>query len=433
MADASALRNTLLQTDNTLPSIQSAARSMMLFYDKPSGVDLAVSEWRSVLQTCQPSQMLPLLYVANEVLQTSKRNRGNKFLEAFSPVLGSSLIYICQRDRSLVEKARRTVKVWGDRRIFSMRFVMDILTGLDSFRGEGGNGAAVASQPALAVVPASSKPTDSPNITSGSNSDEDDDEDDIFGGSSTKLLDVDLKVDGAALSEATKPQSLEFGAGAKRRRSSVSPTINAKSSAKPVAKKPKALSNQTFLEMFESIAKLDETYKSALGVLNSIPPAYLDENGTDIDDLVGDELTEMYKKVCETHRKVRKERRVIYSVAVERKQMEKEAKRYIQWLKNLANVDGEDIEFAEGLEQKLDLLSVCHEEAKALRDIRREEEARKLAEEEAAAIQEAEEQERRRMLEDVKKQAEAKPGMVWNPQLREYQYLHDPTQESWRD
>lgn len=363
MADATALRNTLLRTENTLPAIQSAARSMMLFYDKPSGVDLAVSEWRSVLQTCQPFQMLPLLYVANEVLQTSKRNRGNKFLEAFSPVLGSSLIYICQRDRSLVEKARRTVKVWGDRRIFSMRFVMDILAGLDSFRGEGGNSAVVSSQSAPVVVAPTSKPMDAPNITPGSNSDDDDDEDHIFGGSSSKLLDVDLQVDAAALSEATKPQSLpEFGAGAKRRRSSVSPLSNAKSSTKPFAKKPKALSNQTFLDMFESITKLDETYKASLAVLKSIPPAYLDDNGTDIDDLVGDELTEMYKKVCETHRKVRKERRVIYSVAVERRQKEKEAKRYIQWLKNLANVDGEDIEFAERLEQKLDLLSVCHGE-----------------------------------------------------------------------
>ena len=73
------------------------------------------------------------------------------------------------------------------------------------------------------------------------------------------------------------------------------------------------------------------------------------------------------------------------------------------------------------------------EKAKVIRDARRAEKARKDAEDEAAAQQEAEEEERRKMLEDVKKQAEAKPGMIWNPQLREYQYLHDPTQESWRD
>jgi hypothetical protein len=352
MADATALRNTLSQTENNLPSIQSASRLMMRFYDTPQGADLAVSEWRSVLQTCSPSQMLPLLYVANEVLQTSKRNRGNKFLEAFSPVLGSSLIYICNKDRGLVEKVRRTVKVWGDRRVFSMRFVMDILAGLDSYRN---GGAAAASQPASVVEEPKHVP--SPSITPGSKSDDSDDEDDLFGDPSEKLLDVDLKVDGKALSEAVKSvPSPEFGAGAKRRRSSAAAPTNAIS--KPAPKKPKALSNQSFLDMFQSITSLHDTYTSSLSVLKSIPESYLDSN--DIDDLVGDELTDMYKKVCETRRRVRKERKVIYNVAAERRQREKESKRYIAWLKNLAKVDDEDIEFAERLEEKLDLLAVCH-------------------------------------------------------------------------
>ena len=111
---------------------------MMRFYDRPGGAATAVSEWRSALQTSSPSRHLPLLYVANEVLQTSKRNRGNRFLEAFSPVLGSSLQFICGRDGSVTEKVRRTVKIWGDRRVFSTRYVADVLAGLDPFRGGGG-------------------------------------------------------------------------------------------------------------------------------------------------------------------------------------------------------------------------------------------------------------------------------------------------------
>lgn len=357
MADATALRTTLLQTDNNLPSIQSASRLMMRFYDAPSGADLAVSEWRSILQTCSTSQLLPLLYVANEVLQTSKRNRGNKFLEAFSPVLGSSLIYICNKDKGLVEKVRRTVKVWGDRRVFSMRFVMDILAGLDSFRGDGGAAPSVQAAPVVEQP----KPAQSPSITPGSNSDEsDDEEDDVFGDQTSKLLDVDLKVDGKAVSDAAKaaPSSPEFGSGAKRRRTSTA--AQTKAVSKPAPKKSKALSNQSFLDIFQSITKLNDTYKSSLSTLNSIPESYLDSN--DIDDLVGDELTDMYKKVCETHRKVRKERRVIYNVAAERRLREKESKRYIAWLKNLVKVDNEDLKFAEMLEEKLDLLSVCHGE-----------------------------------------------------------------------
>ena len=331
---------------------------MMRFYDTPSGADLAVSEWRSVLQSCSTSQMLPLLYVANEVLQTSKRNRGNKFLEAFSPVLGSSLIHICNADRGLVEKVRRTVKVWGDRRVFSMRFVMDILAGLDSYRG--GVDIAAVSQPS----PALNLPKPEPNASftngsnsPGSNSDESDDEEDLFGDPSSKLLDVDLKVDGKALSAAVKSvPSPEFGAGAKRRRSSA--TAPTKAPNRPAPKKPKALSNQSFLDMFQSVSSLNDKYKSSLSVLTSIPESFL--TSADVDELVGDELTDMYKKVCETHRKVRKERRVIYNVAAERRSREKESKRYIAWLKKLVNVDDEDLAFAERIEEKLDLLTVCH-------------------------------------------------------------------------
>ena len=49
------------------------------------------------------------LYVANEVLQNSKRNRGTKFLEAFSPALSSSLEFMVKTDPSIVEKVRRIV------------------------------------------------------------------------------------------------------------------------------------------------------------------------------------------------------------------------------------------------------------------------------------------------------------------------------------
>ena len=133
-------------------------------------------------------------------------------------------------------------------------------------------------------------------------------------------------------------------------------------SAGTVSKKPKALSAQTFLDLFQSIVNLDEKYKSSIGVIESIPPTYLEENGVNVNDLVGDELTDMYKKVCEAQRNVRRERHIMYSVAVQRRELEKEAKRYIQLLKNLAKVDDDDIEFCNRLEKKLNILSVCYGE-----------------------------------------------------------------------
>jgi hypothetical protein len=229
MSDAADLRATLLQTDTSAPAIQSSSRAMMRFYDRPGGTTTAVSEWRSALQSSSPSRHLPLLYVANEVLQTSKRNRGNKFLEAFSPVLGSSLIYMCGKDGSVTEKVRRTVKIWGDRRVFSTRYVSDVLSGLEQYRGGGGTGgSASATSASLSAGKSSSASAQSnsksPSVSVTTNSDGDDDDDgerdDMFGGDGQKLLDV--SIDATALSVAARgasggPSSPEFGAGAKRR------------------------------------------------------------------------------------------------------------------------------------------------------------------------------------------------------------------------
>jgi hypothetical protein len=311
---------------------------------------------------------------------------------------------------------------------------MDLLAGLESYR-EGGSGRA---PPAMEqAVPAPSAAAASaaigspkPSLTASSeNDDDDDDDEDMFGGSTDGQKLLDISIDVTALSDAKLSSSSP--SGSKRRR-----TSNLSSSAiapSNVAKKPKVLSGQNIVKLFQSIANLDEKYKSSMGVIEAIPPSYLDDDNADIDDLVGDELTSMYKKVRDTQRKVLRERRSMYSVALQRRELEKEAKRYISWLKNLAKVDDDDIKFVDKLEEKLEVISVCHEEAKKLRDVRRSEEAQQLAEAEAIAQQEAEEKERKSLLEDVKKEAEAKPGMIWNPNLREYQYLHDHTEESWRD
>ena len=51
----------------------------------------------------------------------------------------------------------------------------------------------------------------------------------------------------------------------------------------------------------------------------------------------------------------------------------------------------------------------------------------------ANAQREAEEEELKHILDDAKMKAEAKPGMVWNKETREYEYVHNPTEDSWRD
>ena len=52
----------------------------------------------------------------------------------------------------------------------------------------------------------------------------------------------------------------------------------------------------------------------------------------------------------------------------------------------------------------------------------------------AAALEAAQKEEVKRSLEQIQKQSsmnESRPGMVWNKQTREYQFID--TEESWRD
>ena len=253
---------------------------------------------------------------------------------------------------------------------------MEVLSGLDAYRegGPGGTPSSAEVNAASAAVtssppPREKSPTASPRRSSVTATSDDDDDDDMFGGDGTKMLDI--SIDATALSAAQKrssePASPEFGSGAaKRRRSSAAAPVSsvngttAASSAVGITKKPKALSTQNFLDLFQSIASLDERYMSSLGVVEGIPPSYLDEDSADVDDLVGDELTEMYKKVCSAQRNVRRERKAMYGVALQRRELEKEARRYVGWLKNLAKVDDDDLEFVDKLEKKLDMISVCH-------------------------------------------------------------------------
>ena len=79
------------------------------------------------------------------------------------------------------------------------------------------------------------------------------------------------------------------------------------------------------------------------------------------------------------------------------------------------------------------LVQVVHEKAKKDRDEKRAKEAAEKAAAEELARKKAEEEELKRSLEQIQKEKAPKEGMVWNRQLREYQYIADVTEESWRD
>jgi len=127
--------------DISAESIQSASTLMLSHYNDPTQI---TSEWNSKVSNLSTpiSSLLPLLYVANDVLQTSKRKKGNNFLESFSPILSFALTTMCRRCGSLplTEKIRRTCKIWGERAVFSPRFVEELLDKIEPIRKRHQNG-----------------------------------------------------------------------------------------------------------------------------------------------------------------------------------------------------------------------------------------------------------------------------------------------------
>jgi hypothetical protein len=94
--------------------------------------------------------------------------------------------------------------------------------------------------------------------------------------------------------------------------------------------------------------------------------------------------------------------------------------------------DDDDVEFCRQLHDKILLAKHVHGAAKQARDALREKEALERQQQEEELRKKSEEEERRKFMESaMKKESEAKPGMVWSRDRQEYVYLN--TEESWRD
>lgn len=418
-------------------SIQKAASEMMKMYDK--GADAAVTEWRNALQSSR--HKLALLYVANEVLQISKRNRGNHFLEAFSPILGQALAYVCTQEPTNVEKVRRTVKIWGDRAVYSVRFIGSLLAGLEKYRG----GEPVQARPPSPVDQVRFSPAiesqdtthaeGSPSATSHKDNDEDlmaiveeterskrrDDDDDIFGDNPDgDRLSIDIDI------ENVEVQDVKTGSPRpKRRRGS-------KISEPARARRKVQLSTGNLLETLQQIESLNTKYQHALLALGRIDKTIDKQPAEELENLVGDELQSAYKQVTNFQNQIMSQRRTIHDVAQQRHEGERTLLRYLPWLERGLQQDEDDVNFCDILEQKIVSFQKIQSQVREARDRIVAEEKRKREEEHAAARRLKDEAEAQKFREEaLRKETEAKPGMVWNPVAREYQMLD--TNESWRD
>jgi hypothetical protein len=456
------LRSTLASIDMTHPSITAGASAMLKHYDRSA--ETAVTEWRNALQSCTIPQLLPLLYVANEVLQNSKRNRGNAFLEAFSPTLGQALQHVCQRAPDLVEKVRRTAKIWGDRRVFSVRFVGELLKGLEPYRHGAVAPPTADEEPAPFEDEArfsptqeddgaqndahgdtleSPKPEDRTEVTASPTADDlmrpssdddsmnDDNDDDSlanFGGAVGQLdvtIDASQFTDDSGSSKIKRPSAVLAGGKRGRRRSTTAGNKTSK-------RRKSILSTQSLQDLWNQLSSLQQQYDQSQTMLKGMSAEHLNDTESS-DDLIGDALLEAYATNQNyTHQIVKKERINLHKVAHGKRSLELEARRYLPWCRAALMQDTEDLELCNTIEKDLLQLSTIHARAQEVRNTRRELQQEAARQQQNAKQKQLDEEERKRLLEaSLSKQEEAQPGMVWNRTAQEYQFLN--TDESWRD
>nr|KYP45231.1 Regulation of nuclear pre-mRNA domain-containing protein 1B [Cajanus cajan] len=83
-----------------------------------SEAELVVGTWSKQFQNSEKVQRVPLLYLANDILQNSKRN-GNEFVTEFWKVLPTALKDVLEKGDDQEKRAVfRLVDIWEERRVF---------------------------------------------------------------------------------------------------------------------------------------------------------------------------------------------------------------------------------------------------------------------------------------------------------------------------
>ena len=101
------------ELDSSMEKITGLSKMMGLNYHKaPAAVNL----WMEKFQSASPHRHLTFVYVANDVLQNTRR-MGKGYIEAFSSVLSLALCTTVACNPGLRSKVNRLVQVWGERNV----------------------------------------------------------------------------------------------------------------------------------------------------------------------------------------------------------------------------------------------------------------------------------------------------------------------------
>ena len=111
------LSEKLSALDASMEKITGLSKMMALNYHKSQA---AVALWWEKFQKSSPHRYLTFVYVANDIMQNTKRT-GTSFIEAFCAVMGQALCITVARVPKLRPKIDRLIQVWGERKVIGTK------------------------------------------------------------------------------------------------------------------------------------------------------------------------------------------------------------------------------------------------------------------------------------------------------------------------
>ncbi|KAI4348525.1 hypothetical protein L6164_009238 [Bauhinia variegata] len=137
--DGQILAEKLLKLNNSQQSIESLSRWCISHRKKAKEI---VETWDKLFNSSQKEQRVSFLYLANDILQNSRR-KGSEFVNEFWKVLPAALRHVHENGDEYGRKAvTRLVDIWEERKVFGSRGqgLKDELTGKNPVPSSASNG-----------------------------------------------------------------------------------------------------------------------------------------------------------------------------------------------------------------------------------------------------------------------------------------------------
>ncbi|CAL0321626.1 unnamed protein product [Lupinus luteus] len=115
--DGQILAEKLLKLNNSQQSIESLSRLCITHRKRAREI---VETWDKLFNSSQKEQRVSFLYLANDILQNSRR-KGSEFVNEFWKVLPAALRHVNENDEHGKKVVARLVDIWDERKVFGSR------------------------------------------------------------------------------------------------------------------------------------------------------------------------------------------------------------------------------------------------------------------------------------------------------------------------